>query len=136
MGNFWKKFCVLLVSVLMMCGCGKNHTKPVTDVVTGIHILTARDGQLLGRRYNTPEKMRPVLLYLRLLKHGQLQAPIPEPVGEDIFLITVELSNGQKRYYRQAKHRYFSFDGGPWRSIEPDSAAMLYGILRELPDDL
>ena len=136
MGNFWKKFCVLLVSMLMMCGCGKYHTKPVSEVVTTIDILTARDGQLLRRHYNTPEKMRSVLLYLRLLKHSQLQEPIQEPEGEDIFLITVTLSSGRKRYYRQAKHRYFSFDGGPWRSIEPSTAAMLYGILRELPEDL
>ena len=136
MGNFWKKFCVLLVSMLMMCGCGKHHTKSVPEVVTTIDILTARDGQLLRRHYNTPEKMRSVLLYLWLLKHSQLQEPIQEPEGEDIFLITVTLSSGRKRYYRQAKHQYFSFEGGPWRSIDPGSAAMLYGILRELPEDL
>ena len=54
--------------------------------------------------------------------------------GKDILHVT--LSSGLKRYYRQEKHRYFSFDGGPWRSIEPSTAAMLYGILRELPEDL
>ena len=136
MGNFWKKFCVLLVSLLMMCGCGKNHTAQVPEIVTSIDILTARDGQLLRRHYNKPEKMRQVLLYLRLLKHTTLQQPIREPEGDDIFLITVELSSGKRRYYRQAKHRYFSFEDGPWRSIEPANAALLYGILRELPEDL
>lgn len=135
MGNFWKKFFLLMFCVCSLCGCGANHTKPDFEVVTSIDILTEHEGQLLRRHYTAQEKMRPVLLYLRMLKHSALSEPIDEPVGEDIFLITVGLSSGRRRYYRQAKHRYFSFENGPWRSIEPGSAAGLYAILRKLPDD-
>ena len=135
MGKFWKRFLALLVCMLIMCGCSKNHTKPVYEVVTSVDVLTARDGQLLRRHYATAEKMRPVLLYLRTLKHTTLSEAVTEPEGEDVFLIAVGLSSGRKRYYRQAKHRYFSFDGGPWRGIEPTSAAGLYSILQEFPSD-
>ena len=136
MGKFWKCFFAVFLCMLMMCGCGKNHTKPIYEVVTSVDILTAHEGQLLRRHYTSQEKMRPVLLYLRTLKHTSLSETIPEPEGEDIFLIAVGLSSGKKRYYRQAKHRYFSFDDGPWRSIDPGNAAGLYSILRQLPDDL
>ena len=136
MGKFWKQFCLFLFCVCILCGCGKKHTKPVYNVVTSVDIITARDGQLLQWRYTAQEKMRPVLLYLRMLKHSPLSEVITEPEGEDVFLISVQLSDGTRRYYRQAKHRYFSFDGGPWRSIEPGSAAGLYAILRALPEDL
>ena len=135
MGKFWKCFLITLVCMLMMCSCGKAHTPPVYEVVTGVDVVTARDGQLLRRHYTTSEKMRPVLLYLRMLKHSPLFEPIEEPEGEDIFLICVELTGGKKRYYRQAKHRYFSFEGGPWRSIDPGKAVGLYRILERFPSD-
>jgi len=136
MGKFWKRSCVLFVCMLMMCGCGKNDTKPVYEVVTSVDILTARDGQLLRRHYVTPEKIQPVLLYLRTLKHTTLSEPITEPEGEDVFLIAVGLSSGAVRYYRQAKHRYFSFDNGSWGAIDPGAAAGLYAILQKFPDDV
>ena len=136
MGNFWKKFCLCSFCICILCGCGKNHTKPIYKVVTSVDVVTTRDGQLLRRHYTSQDKMRPVLLYLRMLKHSPLSEEISEPEGEDVFLIAVQLSDGTQRYYRQAKHRYFSFEGGPWRSIDPSSAAMLYAILRELPEDL
>ena len=135
MGKFWKCFLIPLVCMLMMCSCGKAHTPPVYEVVTGVDVVTARDGQLLHRHYTTSEKMRPVLLYLRMLKHAPLFEPIPQPAGEDIFLICVQLTGGKKRYYRQAKHRYFSFEGGPWRSIDPGKAVGLYRILERFPSD-
>lgn len=135
MGKLWKQYFSLLICMLMMCGCGQNHTQPVYEVVTSVDVVTARDGQLLRRHYDSQEKMRPVLLYLRTLKHVPLFDTVSEPEGEDVFLITVGLSSGRKRYYRQAKHRYFSFDDGPWRAIDPGNAAGLYRILQALPSD-
>ena len=135
MGRIWKSAFVLFLSALMLCSCGKHHTKPVYEVVTSVDVVTARDGKLLHRHYASPEKIRPVLLYLRMLKHSPLFESIQEPEGEDIFLITVGLTGGKKRYYRQAKHRYFSFDGGAWRSIDPGKAAGLYRILQTFPSD-
>ena len=135
MGKFWKCFFAAFLCMLMMCGCGKNHTNLVCEVVTGVDIVTQRDGQLLRRHYTAQEKMRPVLLYLRMLNHSSLSEPIEDPEGDDVFLIAVQLSSGRRRYYRQAKHRYFSFDDGPWRSIDPGSAAGLYHIMQKFPSD-
>ena len=135
MGKFRKRLFIFLFSALMLCSCGTAHTPPVYEVVTAVDVLTAREGKLLRRHYEAPEKIRPVLLYLRTLKHAPLSETISEPEGEDIFLIAVTLTSGKVRYYRQAKHRYFSFDGGAWRSIDPGKAAGLYRILQAFPGD-
>ena len=88
MRKFWKCYFAAFLCMLMMCGCGKNHTNSVFEVVTSVDIVTQRDGQLLRRHYTAQEKMRPVLLYLRMLKHSPLSEPITEPAGEDVFLIS------------------------------------------------
>ena len=65
-------FAVLCISAAMLCSCKQNHSqKPVFRAVTQVDIVTEYEDQLIHRHYNTPEKMRPVLLYLRLLKWGE-----------------------------------------------------------------
>lgn len=128
-------FVFLCICAVIMCSCRQNHTqKPVYRAVTQVDIVTQHEGQLIRRHYRTPDKMRSVLLYLRLLK------PYGKPVkldddADDIYLISISLSDGTRRYYRQASHRYLSKENGPFKPIDPDHAARFYGILRELPSD-
>ena len=73
--------------------------------------------------------MRSVLLYLRLLKpYGKPVEVAENP--EDLYFISISLSDGQTHFYRQAAHKYFSKENGPWKSIDPGKATQLYGILR------
>ena len=121
--------------VIIMCSCDRKHTQPVYRAVTHVDIVTQYDDQLIRRHYSTPEKMRPVLLYLRLLK------PTGNPVeldanAEDIYLISISLSDGTRHYYRQAAHRYISRESGPYKAIDPAHAAKFYSILRQLPSDV
>ena len=125
-------FCFVAV---ILCSCSQNNpSNTIFRAVTQVDVVTKHDDQLIRRHYNTPEKMRPVLLYLRLLKpYGN--PVLPDASADDVYLISVSLSDGQRHYYRQASHRYFSIENGPWKHIDPAQAAWLYGILRDLPSD-
>ena len=136
MGKFWKRsFAFLFASFLILCGCSQNHTQPDYEVVTSVEILTVRNNQPLRRYYTTSKKMQAILMYLRTLPHQPLSQPIAEPASEDTFLIIVGLSSGNRRYYRQARHRYISLQHSRWHSIQPIHAAKLYGLLRSFPSD-
>lgn len=130
-----KLFVLLCFCAVILCGCSPKHTGSVYHAVTQVDIVTKYENQLIRRHYNTPDKMRPVLLYLRLLKPQGKPVETAEPLS-DIYLITVTLSDGQRHYYRQAAHRYFSKENGPWRAIDPAQAVQLYSIMKDLPSDL
>lgn len=131
-----KLFAVFSFILLILSGCGKNHSKPDTyRAVTEIDIVTHHQKGLVHRHYTTPDKMRPVLLYLRLVRPYGKPIKIPEETG-DVFLISVGLSDGQKHYYRQAQHQYFSIGAGDWRQIDPAAAIKLYQIMAENPSDV
>lgn len=128
---------VILINfcMVMMCSCSNDHAAPVYRTVTQVDIVTKYENQLIHRRYNTPEKIRPVLLYLRLLKPQGKPVQVDE-TADDVYLISISLSDGKKRYYRQASHRYLAKEKGPYKSIDPGQAAKFYRILRELPSDV
>ena len=131
-----KLFAVFSFVLVILCGCSKKNTENSDfRAVTEIDIVTHHQKGLVHRHYNTPGKMQPVLLYLRLVRpYGK---PIKiEGETDDVFLISVGLSDGQKHYYRQAQHQYFSIGSGGWRQIDPEAAAKLYQIMAENPSDV
>lgn len=132
-----KKPIILFISFLLiiLCSCEKENTPTAYRTVTHVDIITKYNGQILGRHYNTPEKIRPVLLYLRLLKPIGKEI-VPDNKNEDIYLITISLSDGDRHYYRQASHRYLSKENGPYKSIDPKMAAELYRILQTFTSDM
>lgn len=134
-----KKFSVILYVVFLcytiLCGCQKNHTKPQYKAVTQVDIITQYAEKTIHIKYNKPEKIRPVLLYLRLLK--PVGKPVqPDAKTDDVYLICVLLSDGTRQYYRQAAHRYFSKGSGPWKAIDPEQATHFYDILRQFSTDV
>ena len=135
MVRFSKLIFAIYLCTVIMCGCGKENAKPLYQAVTQIDIVTQYKDQLIHRRYNTPNKMRPVLLYLRLLKPQGKPIEVDNSAA-DIYLISISLSDGSKHYYRQASHRYLSKNNGPWKAIDPAQAAQLYSIMRSFSSDI
>lgn len=132
-----KLFILFCFTAIIMCGCNQTDTpkQPLSHVVTKVDVLYRRNNMLLQRHYTDNKKMQSVLLYLRLLEPKKLPDSQPEITGSDICQITVRLSDGQKRVYRQTRHRFFSNDYRPWETIDPGKAYDLYVLLQKLPSD-
>lgn len=132
-----KLLIVLCLSATLLCGCGKKDPppEPLARVVTQVDISCQHGHTLIRRHYTDPDKMEYVLLYLRLLKPRGKPEQDPEQLEHAVFEITVHLSDGNKRHYRQKAHRYFSRDSRPWELIDPAQAAGLYRLMEKVPSD-
>ena len=125
---------LLCFSAIIMSGCIQNNA-PHTRVVTQVDISCQQETFQLHRHYTDPQKMEYVLLYLRLLKPMGKTDPLPDDLKRDLYEITLSMSDGTQRSYRQLAHRYLSKDAGPWRPIDPKQAAGLYFLMQKLPSD-
>lgn len=136
-----KKFLYFLVMfcfcAIMMSACRRNDTpaEPLSRVVTRVDISCYKEHMLIQRHYTDTQKMEYVLLYLRLLKSKGKPDVDPDEVQKDVYEITVHLSDGNQKIYRQKAHKYFSRESRPWELIDPEQAAGLYAIMEHLPSD-
>lgn len=133
-----KKILVLLtisLAVAAMCGCQRTR-RPLCRVVTQVDIACDHEGLPIRRHYTDTEKMEAVLLYLRLLRPGDAPATDPERIDADVYEITVSLSDGQQKVYRQKDHRYFRDALNGWQNVAPERAARLYNLMRHYESDV
>ena len=135
MKRFLKLFFVTSLSALFMGGCAKVQKEAVFRVVTGVEISCQKEDVQIFRSYTDTEKMEYVLLYLRLLKPLGRPTVDPTTVDADIYEITLQLSDGARKVYRQKDHRYLSADSGFWLTIDPAQAEGLYRLMRNIPGD-
>ena len=124
-----------ILTMLLLGGCKKEVTVP-SHVVTQIDISCQQEDVHIRRHYTNPEKMEKYLIYLRLLELKGAPEADPETVDAHTYEITVRLSDGRQRIYRQKDHRYWSSQMRPWQTIDPGQAAGLYHLMRTLPDDV
>ncbi len=85
--------------------------------------------------YTQPQKMETILYYLRSLEDLGSADTDPERIMGDRFKITVIYSDGSRRLYRQQADRFLSRDDRPWRTVDPQKAALLYPLLVSMPPD-
>ncbi len=137
MRKFTIFFILLCLGIFIISGCGKQDTvaAPACRVVTQVDISCQHEKGLIQRNYTDNKKMESVLLYLRLLKPFGKPETDPERVDAPVFEITVHLSDGDRRIYRQKDHRYFSKNSRPWEKIDPARASGLYALMRHYPSD-
>ena len=133
--NLFFLFCFVWI---IMSGCENSYAKNASThrVVTQVDITCQHKDLLIKRHYTDSKKMESVLIYLRLL------TPLTEPITDadkinaDIYEITVRLSDGAQRIYRQKAHRYISKDFRAWKNVDPAHAAQLYALMRYYPSDM
>ena len=124
------KFLSAFLLVGFLFGCqGQKAPRPLCRVVTRIDIVCQSESEPLQRRYTDEEKMRAVLLYLRLLRVGRPPEEDPDTVTGDVYKITVTLSDGVQRFYTLKDHRFFQKGTNGWLSIPPTQAADLYRLM-------
>ncbi len=126
----------LCIFLLLLSGCRRDEApQPTCRVVTGVDISFRYEDMRLQRHYTDNKKVESVLLYLRLLKPLGKAYHAQELPEEDLYEITVHLSDGSDRIYRQKAHRYFSRPERPWEQIDPGQASQLYQLMRHYPSD-
>ncbi len=131
------------ITILLLCcfcavlfgGCDKTDNTPICRVVTGVEINCQHEDVHIRRYYTDTEKMEYVLIYLRLLEPMGHPAKNPDTVDAEVYEITLQLSDGNRKIYRQKDHRYLSANSGPWQSITPEQAEGLYRLMRKIPGD-
>ena len=126
-----KIFLSFLFLVFLLTGCEKSpDASPVPRYVAQVDVRGT-----LQRKYTAPEKMSSVLNYLRLLEGGGSPDTDPERITGDVYEITLSLSDGTRRVYRQRANRYLSRDSHPWERIDPELASRLSPLLEALESD-
>ena len=138
MRHYWKLLAVVLLLSALLCGC-KRQAAPLEEplvFVTQIHIdYEYRQNHLL-RSYTDADKMDVILYYLYgLSPHGQPEED-PEQIQGDSCKITVTLSNGQQKIYRQIGSQYLSVDFHPWQTIPQDRGSLLYHLVNHIESDI
>ncbi len=132
-----KLFVLFCFTAITLSGCKNNDASLSTGyrVVTQVDIACRHEETLVTRHYTEAKKMESVLLYLRLLKPLGKPESDPELLDREVFEITVSLSDGTRKHYRQKAHRYITRENRPWEVIDPAQAYGLYALMRHYPSD-
>ena len=130
-----KRIFIIFLFAAALVFSGFQGKPSQTHCVTHIEVLGEQNGVAIQRSYTKEEKMRAVLMYLRLLEPGDVPEVDPDRISADVNHITLVFSNGEQRTYTQKGHRYFRKDSGPWQNIPPQQAAALYALMRRLESD-
>ena len=125
---------------LMLCfsffgGCRSREVQPLGRVVTQVEVTCRLPGQTLTRTYTKEHKMRAVLTYLRLLEPGGYAPLDPETTRAEISVITVTLSDGNRRVYQQTGSEFLRKDHHPWQRIRGISPKRLYLLVHAIEPD-
>lgn len=129
---------VIFLLCIWLCGCRNEVPAPEASVVyvTQVNIDYQYRQSHLRRSYTNTDKMDVFLYYLYdLSPHGQPEED-PEQIQGDSCKITVTLSNGEHRIYRQIGSQYLSVDSRPWQKISETKGALLYHLVNHIESDL
>ncbi len=129
----------VVLSILILTGCAGNRRpqgeSTAPRVVTSIDITGTVGEQDLQIHYTSQEKMDVILNYLRILRQRGQAYTDPEKLPGDSYQITVHLSDGNRRVYRQHANRFLAKDDAPWYHVRQEHAEYLGLILQAMPSD-
>lgn len=136
MGRNWKLLLIILYC-FSLSGCKKalSPEPAQLNLVQQIDISYYKEGVHLQRHYTDADKMDTVLFYLYSLSPLGRAEEDPEHIAADSCKITLAMTNGETRIYRQRGGRYLSVDCKPWQKIDPDKADDLFPLLARMCSD-
>ena len=128
--------CIFL-AVAALLGCRGREPMPAPGVrLVKQIVVTCEDGADFTRRfYNTDEKMRYILHFVRSMGIQDTPDTDPETVHARTICISITFSDGSQKLYRQKGDRYFQEGTGPWREISPEKVSGLYQAILTTPSD-
>ncbi len=126
-----------LAAVLFLLGGCRHYSNPSMEqsIVTKIIITGETEEGSFRLYYDSPEKMRLVLLYIRSVRRGFQAREDPTTLpGPSICITTISADDTQK-VYRQKNDQFFQIDTGVWQELDPEKGRTLWELLRQLPSD-
>lgn len=126
----------LTVVALALSGC-RHYSNPGMEqtLVTKILITAETENGSIRRYYDSPEKMRQVLLYIRSVQRGFETKEDPTALPGRSICITTFSVDDTKKVYRQKCDLYFQTDAGVWQDLDPEKAQSIWDLLYRLPSD-
>lgn len=136
-----KAICLFLLVCMgaAMVGCSGGvaiSSMPDCRVVEGIRVYYESGGIELERVYLAPEKIRPILNYLRVIDPYGPPEEDPETAAGSSFRIELHYSDGCYKTYLQKGDRFMKAEDGPWKRIDPKKARELSRILGVMDGDM
>ena len=131
-------FVILMIGICLLSGCRNEQsaeTTPNSRIVKKVSASYSLGKLELQRSYVQDEKIRTVLMYLRLLKPKDGAAVDPERLEGSSGEIAVEYADGRHNTYYLRGDSFLSFNGHKWQSIDPDLGKWLRPLLESLPSD-
>ena len=128
------KFMIFLLATfsVILSNFGKPTQEPLPPhVVTHITIESPDSPSQL---YSSPDKMRKVLNYLRVLETfpPEAQPPAADP---ERYRITLHHPDGSTVVYQQSGNGYFRSEEESWQAIDPEQCGKLHALLHAVPPD-
>lgn len=142
MGKRNRKIFALLLAMLstvFVWGCsggGQMSSTPECRVVQGIRVRFESGPIHFDRVYVAPEKVRPILDYLRIIDPYGPPEEDPETAAGSSFRIELHYNDGCSKTYLQKGDRFMKTEGGPWKRIDPKRARELSRILGRMESDM
>ena len=125
MSGLWK----LIGWLLSVSGILVQSGPPQIRVVTAIRVEAIVEDQQKSYLVTDPELMHDLMNYLRQLDPYTTAEINPETFRAYSTYLTVEYSDGDRTHYHQLYTDYLKIDDGPWKTIDPEDGARLWGIL-------
>jgi hypothetical protein len=129
-------FLCLVTALLLLTGC-RHYSSPsmAHTLVTRIIVTGQSEDGPIHRYYDSPEKMRQLLLYIRSVRRGfETQEDPASLEGCSVSITTICADNTQK-VYRQKNDQFFQTETGLWQELDPEKGQALWTLLQQLPSD-
>ena len=128
-------FVCFLFAFLPACGEKSTSKAPLVRVVTAVEIQGREKEVMFSRCYTTPQKMQPILIYLRTLDPDIRPVATEKIRPINATQIKLKFSDGKEKNYYQIAHKFISENYKFSYSIEPAKTAELYRLISLLPTD-
>ena len=120
---------------MLLSACHRYSNDRVAHKIVKQIIITGQsEGETFHRYYDTPDKMRKVLHYIRNVSGGFNAQTDPSDSSRTIRITTVHNDDTQK-VYLQKENQYFQTGNEGWTQIDPELGASFWEWIRQIPSD-
>lgn len=132
-----RKWLILIPVALLLTGCRPGIiTQTQSPVVTQILVDGEYEDSEIYREYETSDKIRQILLYIRALRPRHSANVDVELLEEPEIRIMLIHRDGAQKQYRLKAGRYLQSDGETWKKVDEKRVQQLCQLLWELPGDV